>query len=72
MMRYLLRCLAVLFSFAGSAAALLAQGGNAPIQVADPKVIDTTGVGSPLPYALAVVYTIIVLALICMPSRKGA
>jgi hypothetical protein len=61
-MTRLLRWLAPLLS-------LLAVPAAAFADAADPKVIE--GGGNPLPYVVGILYTILVLALICMPSRKG-
>jgi hypothetical protein len=71
-MTRLLRWLSPLLLLGGLWLPFAGAQGPAPAPTADPKVIDAGGGPSPLPYTIAVLYTAVVLVLICMPSRKGA
>jgi len=67
-MRRLLRWTApALLVFAGWLSSASAQG-PAPPGAPPPKADQAS---SPLPVAIAILYTIVILWIVCMPSRKG-
>jgi len=67
-MKRLLRWIAPVLLLLGGWLASASAQNAAPVGAPPPKADQST---SPLPYVVAVVYTILVLWVVCMPSRKG-